>query len=248
MGMSTASSIDACKGKTLFSSSTEAVASEPIVMQPTISCQNGRGVWLYNQLLCHCISDFFKGSNRGMQLTACTCSHISGNRGYDSNRVRSLSIFHSYCVEYQRLSNHAVLWRGTTRNQDSRGIRLSGLSRIHQAKGEPWGSSVAWVSSHKWNLVSILLWTDQAKEELEQCWSSEPGRLLLKQKGLWPTRQGHPGCKTLQMWTARTSRPPYKCLKWTPCWTMPRKRWCLWWNGLWLRWGTATPRRSMLMW
>ncbi len=30
----------------------------------------------------------------------------------------------------------------------------------------------------------------------EQCWSSEPIRLLLKQKGLWPARQGHPGCKT----------------------------------------------------
>ncbi len=26
-------------------------------------------------------------------------SHISGNRGYDSNRVHSLSIFHSYCIE-----------------------------------------------------------------------------------------------------------------------------------------------------
>ncbi len=42
---------------------------------------------------------------------------------------------------------------------------------------------------------------------------------------------------------ARTSRPPHKCLKWT----MPRKRRCLWWNGFWLRWGTGTPRRSMLM-
>ncbi len=33
-------------------------------------------------------------------------------------------------------------------------------------------------------------------------------------------------------------------MKWTPCWTMPKTRRCLWWNGLWLRWGTATPRRS----
>ncbi len=32
-----------------------------------------------------------------------TCSHISGNRGYDSNRVHSPSIFHLYCIEYQRL-------------------------------------------------------------------------------------------------------------------------------------------------
>ncbi len=58
------------------------------------------------------------------------------------------------------------------------------------------------------------------KEGLEKCWSSEPIRLLLKQKGLWPARQGNPGCKTLQMWMARTSRPPQKCLKWTfpgPC-------------------------------
>ncbi len=86
-----------------------------------------------------------------------------------------------------------------------------------------------------------------SKKRLEQSWSSEPERLLLKQKGLWPARWGHPGCKTLQMWTARTSQP-HKCLKWTPHWPMPKTRWCLWWNGLWLRWGTATQRRSILMW
>ncbi len=51
-----------------------------------------------------------------------------------------------------------------------------------------------------------IVWTDQAKEGLKQYWSSEPIRLLLKQKGLWPARQGHPGRKTLQMWTARTSQ------------------------------------------
>ncbi len=68
------------------------------------------------------------------------------------------------------------------------------------------------------------------KKGLEECWSSEPEILLVKQKGLWPARRGHPGCKTLQM--ARTSQPPHKCLKWTPPWTMPRKKQCLCWNGL----------------
>ncbi len=28
-----------------------AVASEPMAMQPTIACQNERGIWLYNPLL-----------------------------------------------------------------------------------------------------------------------------------------------------------------------------------------------------
>ncbi len=69
--------------------------------------------------------------------------------------------------------------------------------------------------------------------------------IAIKQKGLWPAPQGHPGCKTLQMWTARTSRPPHKCLLWRPRWTTPRKRRCLWWSGLWPWWGTVTPRRSM---
>ncbi len=87
-----------------------------------------------------------------------------------------------------------------------------------------------------------------SKEGLEQCLSSEPKILLLKQKGLWHARRGHPGCKTLQMWMVRTSQLPHKCLKWTPRWTMPKKMRCLWWNGLWLWWGTTTPRRSMLMW
>ncbi len=32
--------------------------------------QNGRCVWLYNQLPCHRISDFFEGSNRGVPLIA----------------------------------------------------------------------------------------------------------------------------------------------------------------------------------
>ncbi len=51
-----------------------------------------------------------------------------------------------YRCKYGNQSNHAVLWRGTTRNQDSRGSRPRGVDRIHQAQGEPRGSSVAWVS------------------------------------------------------------------------------------------------------
>ncbi len=140
-----------------------------------------------------------------------------------------------------------MLWRGTTRNQDSRGIRPRGVNRIHQAQVEPWGSSVAWVSSRVTPGIHIVV-DRPSKEGLEQCWSSEPERLLLKQKGLWPAKLGHPGCKTLQMWMARTSQPSHKCPKWTPRWTMLKKRLYLWWNGLWLRWGTATPRRSMPMW
>ncbi len=48
-----------------------------------------------------------------------------------------------YRRKYGNQSNHAVLWRGTTRNQDLRGIRPRGVNRIHQAQGEPRGSSVA---------------------------------------------------------------------------------------------------------
>ncbi len=80
-----------------------------------------------------------------------TRSYISGNRGYEGNRVCYLSIFHSYC-KYGNQFNHAMLWRGTTWNQDSRGIRPRVVNRIHKAQGEPWGSSVAWVSSRKWYL------------------------------------------------------------------------------------------------
>ncbi len=46
------------------------VASEPMAMQPDIARQKGRGVWLYNQLPCHGISDFVEGSNWGVQLIA----------------------------------------------------------------------------------------------------------------------------------------------------------------------------------
>ncbi len=86
------------------------------------------------------------------------------------------------------------------------GVRPRGVRRIHQAQGEPKGSSVTWVSSRKWYLAFIYLWTDQAKDGLEHCCSSEPERLLLKQKGLWPARRGHPGCKTLQITKGPASR------------------------------------------
>ncbi len=218
------------------------VASEPMAMQPAIARQNGRGVWLYNSPPATasqiCSKEATKRAVHSTDRNS-TRSHISGSRGYESNQVCSLLIFYSYC-KYGNQINHAVLWRGMTRNQDSRGIRPRGVNRIYQAQGEPWGSSVAWVLSRKWFLVSIQLWTDQAKRGLNNVGQVNPKRLLFKQKVLWPASRGHPGCKTWQMWTARTSRPPHKCLKQT--------RRCLWWNGLWLRWGTATPRRSKLMW
>ncbi len=139
-----------------------------------------------------------------------------GNWG--SNRVRSLSIFHS---RNQRLVWEPVQSRHTTRNQDSRGIRPRGVNRIHQARGEPWGSSVAWVLSRSGTWRPYSYGQTKQKKGLEQCWSSEPERLLLKQKGLWPARRGHPGCKTLQMWTARTSQPPHTCLNGHPAGSCP---------------------------
>ncbi len=47
-----------------------AVVREPMAMQPAIARQNRRGIWLYNQLLCHRISDFFEWSNWGVQPIA----------------------------------------------------------------------------------------------------------------------------------------------------------------------------------
>ncbi len=64
--------------------------------------------------------------------------------GYYRN-LGSLRYGNEYCVEYRRLygnqSNHAVLWCGTTWNQDSSGIRPRGVNRTHQAlrfEGHPW--------------------------------------------------------------------------------------------------------------
>ncbi len=34
-----------------------------------------------------------------------------------------------------------------------------------------------------------IVWIDQVKKGLEQCWSCEPTILLIKQKGLWPVSQ-----------------------------------------------------------
>ncbi len=123
----------------------------------------------------------------------------------------------------------------------------SGVNRVHQAQGEPWGPSVAWVSSESdtWRPYSYGETKQRGAWTMLVKWT--PKRLLFKQKGLWPARRGYLGCKTLQMWTGRTSQPPHKCLKWTPRWTMPKTRRCLWWNGLWLRWVTATQRRNTLM-
>ncbi len=42
------------------------VASEPMVMQPAIARQNMRDVWLYNQLPCHRISDFFSSATNSL--------------------------------------------------------------------------------------------------------------------------------------------------------------------------------------
>ncbi len=165
------------------------VASEPMAMQPAIVRQNGRGIWLYNSPPATASPISLKeATEHAVHSTArnSTHSHISWNRGYESNRVRSLSIFHSYC-KYGNQFNHAVLWRVTTRNQDSRGIRPRGVNRVHQAQGEPWGSPVAWVSSRKWYLASIQLWTDQAKRGLNNLGQVNPRKdcyLIRKDSGL----------------------------------------------------------------
>ncbi len=138
----------------------------------TIARQNGRGVWLYKWPLRHCISDFFERSDWGVQLIARPGMQysfpISGNRGYDSNRVCSLSNGNKY--------NHAVLWRGTTEHQDSRGNKTQGSQENTPSTGWAIGSTVAWVSSRKMIPGIHKIWIDQVKEGLEQCWPSEPIR------------------------------------------------------------------------
>ncbi len=198
---------------------------EPMAMQPAIARQNGRGVWLYNSPPATasqiCSKEATKRAVHSTDRNS-TRSHISGSRGYESNQVRSLLIFYSYC-KYGNQINHAVLWRGTTRNQDSRGIRPRGVNRIYQAQGEPWGSSVAWVLSRKWFLVSIQLWTDQAKRGLNNVGQVNPKRLLFKQKVLWPAsrdiqvvkpgkcgRRG-PASRLTNVWNGHPAGP---CLRW----------------------------------
>ncbi len=107
------------------------------------------GRWLYNY---HRISDFFEGSNWACS-TARNAVLVPISQGTEVTIVTEYVPFRyftrtasRYRRKYGNQSNHAVLWRGTTRNQDSRGIRPRGVNRIHQAQGEPRGSSVAWVS------------------------------------------------------------------------------------------------------
>ncbi len=75
-------------------------------MQPAIAHQNGRGVWLYNSLPATVYQISSKeAAERAVHSTArnSTRSHISGNRGYESNRVRSLRYFTrtvSMSIEY----------------------------------------------------------------------------------------------------------------------------------------------------
>ncbi len=128
-----------CMGKTNSSSSTEAyfnhavitarwlvhlglkmnqsttVASEPMAIQPAIACQNGRGVWLYNQPIIR------------------------------SLRVRSLSRITLVLRRetlYGNQSNHAMLRCGMTRNQNSRGIRpgesVEYTKHRVSLEGHPW--------------------------------------------------------------------------------------------------------------
>ncbi len=85
---------------------------------------------------------FLRRSKRGVQLIAWPGTqysfHISGNRGYDSNHVRYLSIFHSY-LRRRRLCgnkyNHAMLWRGMTQHQDSGGSKTQGSQKNTPSTG-----------------------------------------------------------------------------------------------------------------
>ncbi len=65
--------------------------------------------------------------------------HISGNRGYDSNQVRSLSIFHSYFVEEACMGTSTItpcyeVERLKTKTHV--GVRPRVVKRIHQAQAE----------------------------------------------------------------------------------------------------------------
>ncbi len=90
-----------------------AAVHKPMAMQPTIDRQNRRGILLYKRPLRHRISDFFERSDWGVQLIARPGTlysfHISGDQGYDSNRVRSLSIFHSYCIERRCMGTSTIM-------------------------------------------------------------------------------------------------------------------------------------------
>ncbi len=130
------------------------MASEPMAVQPAIARQNGRGVWLYNPLLATASQISLKEATvRVAHSTARNAVLVPISQG---TKVTIVTVYipfryftHTasrYWHKYGNQSNHSVLWRGTTRNQDSCGIRSRGVNRIHQVQGEPWGSSVAWVS------------------------------------------------------------------------------------------------------
>ncbi len=115
----TTSSIDACMGKTIFflfnwslfesrsynstwlihvglkkTNKCMAVASEPMAMQPAIARQNGRGVWIYNGLTCHRISDFFSSATktllRWLFTEAKICRRSASSAGLGPLAVTSL--------------------------------------------------------------------------------------------------------------------------------------------------------------
>ncbi len=70
-----------------------------------------------------------------------------------------------------------------------------------------------WLGCHPIRILGVNIVMDRPSKE--GAWTmlvKWTRKIAIKQKGLWPALQGHPGCKTLQMWTARTSRLPHKCL------------------------------------
>ncbi len=96
--------IGSCSGKKKRTNGSAAELHEPMATIPARSRQNGWGIWLYKRLFHHRILRL-----TSTEATIESCSylarqstqysfHISGNRGYDCNQVRSLSILHSYCV------------------------------------------------------------------------------------------------------------------------------------------------------
>ncbi len=124
------------------------------------------------------------------------------------------------CYDLERLETKTHMGLGPGESIEYTKHRVS-------LEGHPW----PWCGPEVTPGIHIVM-DRPSKNGLEQCWSSEPERLLLKQKGLFPPcRPEHPGCKALQMWTTWTSQPPHKCLKWTPHWTqdevMPLVEWAL---------------------
>ncbi len=96
-----------------------------------------------------------------------------------------ISLWIIFCmIEYvtnKKSLNHAVLWRGTTQNQDSHGIRLRGVNS---------GLGMAWVSSRTWYLVSIqyglLQWLSgrTLRQQHKRLWVQFPGNTHTEKKSL----------------------------------------------------------------